>query len=769
MSDCATMGFRGATIALLITVGCVVSGLAHGAPALYTPGRTFNVSDHIVSTSVFHWYTSAGGQLSGPWRPLDGRSNWTGEPVWWQSQVKQMMAANIDTLWVHLIESMETQRVNLFKALNQLRAQGYDVPKVAPFLDPMITWDGQPLVNVATAAGKDEFVRHYIRFFQQYYSANQDQHADTYIQQINGKVVLDTWHVKHNLSNLSSLTRNDVESRLAAAFGQAHPVFNNGIRMVTTAVNAPTLSFADEKVVQFELHSYNYSYLYNGVRSVQLKGGYWDQNIRNPGYILPRDGGSHYRSAWNSINRSTVSRVYIESWNEYDEGSGIYAANPGAPYILPGSGNTSTDVWSSTNDPYEYIRTTAAGAAAFNDTPELDARVLWHSIPARMRPGTSVAAEVVVRNEGDLSWKGSLGFRFGQDRDLDPVVFAASDHSINDGTNEIPTYGGIFRGRPITFTTQVTSPAEVGTYLTHWGMARDGVGRFGEQIVVPVAVVVGDVPTPAAPTDAGVAQRSTSVKFNWVAVVDDISGIAGYNCQVGTAPGGSDVFNGYMGNVLTKTISGANGKTYYCQVQAVARDGCTSEWSASSDGITVDLTAPGAPGTPVDAGLYTDGTSLTFTWTAAHDADSGVTDYFCQIGTSPGSIDAFYGYVGNVLSKSVTVAPRRTYYCRVLAKDAAGNLGSWSASSDGIGVVDIASDSIAAAKTAPDGMWVGLPAASVSAVFSSHFYIQDEGGISGIRVTGSEQVQTGGRVRLYGSLGTIGGERVLNAEKVLGM
>ena len=65
-----------------------------------------------------------------------------------------------------------------------------------------------------------------------------------------------------------------------------------------------------------------------------MKPGYWDQNIRNPGSIpaarrwhtLPRgvDFGLVDRD-------SGLRHVNIESWNEYDEGSGIYAANPGPP------------------------------------------------------------------------------------------------------------------------------------------------------------------------------------------------------------------------------------------------------------------------------------------------------------------------------------------------------------------------------------------------------------------------------------------------------
>ena len=32
-----------------------------------------------------------------------------------------------------------------------------------------------------------------------------------------------------------------------------------------------------------------------------VKPGYWDQNIRNPGEFLPRNGGSHYTAAWSSV------------------------------------------------------------------------------------------------------------------------------------------------------------------------------------------------------------------------------------------------------------------------------------------------------------------------------------------------------------------------------------------------------------------------------------------------------------------------------------
>ena len=121
---------------------CFSCDLLNAQPTggLYTAKASFNLTNRVVSTSIFHWFISTGGQLSGPWRPLEGRVNWIGEPDFWKGQIKQMMMANIDMLYVHLIPSSEQQRINLFQALNQLRSEGYDVPKVSPFLDPMITW-----------------------------------------------------------------------------------------------------------------------------------------------------------------------------------------------------------------------------------------------------------------------------------------------------------------------------------------------------------------------------------------------------------------------------------------------------------------------------------------------------------------------------------------------------------------------------------------------------------------------------------------------------
>ena len=48
--------------------------VAQSPPSLYsTAPENFTTNSHVVSTDVFTWFTSDGGQVSGPWQPLEGR------------------------------------------------------------------------------------------------------------------------------------------------------------------------------------------------------------------------------------------------------------------------------------------------------------------------------------------------------------------------------------------------------------------------------------------------------------------------------------------------------------------------------------------------------------------------------------------------------------------------------------------------------------------------------------------------------------------------
>lgn len=490
---------------LAATVFLSGATFAAAAPGpLYTPSSSFNVNDKIVSTTVFHWFGATNGQLSGPWRPLEGRAAWDGEVPFWKRQIKDIMDANISVMYVHLMAdpAHEQRRVNLFQAAAELRSEGYNVPKIAPFLDPAVIWPSAspPTINLATQAGKTEFVNHYKRFYDQYFSVNTDAYADNYIAKINNKPVLNTWHIlPEQLANRTSLTRADVESRMSDDAWTYHAPFESGVYMVGTGLNNTYPTWADERLVQFETHDYFRAVTHNGVRTAQVKAGYWDQNIpeiyRSPDSFIPRAGGSNYANAWNTANNATnqslnLRRINVESWNEYDEGSGIFEGNPGPPYIDPANEDSNTDTWSNANNAREYIDRTAAGARAFNGIPDLNAQFLHETFPDKMYAGATHNVTVITRNEGDLQWTAAQNIKLGQQEFLPgETTFGAGRYLLDDTKDEIPKYGGIFRGRPKAFDINIVAPVASGNYTTHWSMLRENVAWFGEVLNVPIQVL----------------------------------------------------------------------------------------------------------------------------------------------------------------------------------------------------------------------------------------------------------------------------------------
>ena len=409
------------------------------------------------------------------------------------------------------------------------------MPKVAPFLDTNLSanhgWPNQAAgapVDLGTTTGKDDFVTVYSDFYKDYYSVNTDAYADSYIAQLSGRPLMSVWQLWssvspqpvppgmiQNVENSASLTRADVQSRLQSALGTTHPLFNNMSATGTFIIgscNGDQLSFRDEVLTQFESNGTYYNRATwdpVGLRASSVKPGFWNQNVTTggDGMFLPRAGGSNYTNAWTSAQNNRagyngVKHVNVESWNEYDEGSGIYAANTGAPYIAPGSGNTNTDTWSSATppDPYQYIKTTAAGARQFNDTADLGSTILYTNLPTAMGPGQTLTVQVVVRNDGDLSWTNAAGFKLGERSDTTMFNVGGCSSYDTDPNNEISQtqdygygsvqgYGGIFRGRPVTLNLTLTAPATFGTYTTHWQMEENGAW-FGQELTAqfPVAL-----------------------------------------------------------------------------------------------------------------------------------------------------------------------------------------------------------------------------------------------------------------------------------------
>ncbi len=468
-------------------------------PPIYTMGRQFTASDRWVGTHVFHWFMNYGGQIQGPWRPVEGRGKWTGEVPFWRDQIKDMMDSNIEVLYVHLWNGFHLQREQFFEALNQLRREGYDTPLVMPFLDPLIIWgENGETIEVASTAGKDEYVRWYNIWLDQYFRYNTDDTAHSRLVTLDGKFVLNTWHGNPDaIVNLSALSRQDVESRLIAYNADRFPAVNNGIYQIGTT-NGVAPSFSDELASQFSILAYEAYITHNGRRTVMLSPGNWDQNVRDPGLFLARDGGVHYEDVWDDLLAEVaggggppIRHLFLKSWNEYDEGTGLFASDPGPPHIAPSNTGGNNDVFSTTDNPREYIDTTYTKASQFNNHAARDSRFLWSDFPTSLSAGEAASVNLLVRNEGNQKWSGASGIRLSET--VNGHAWGPATTPIDAVANEVSRYGGVFRGRPVLFEVDVTAPQAPGVHAAEYAMTGGNGAAFGETFTFQAAVGEDDV------------------------------------------------------------------------------------------------------------------------------------------------------------------------------------------------------------------------------------------------------------------------------------
>jgi hypothetical protein len=198
--------------------------------------------------------------------------------------------------------------------------------------------------------------------------------------------------------------------------------------------------------------------------------------------------------------------------------------------------------------------------------------------------------------------------------------------------------------------------------------------------------------------------------------------------RVGTSSGAGDVLDTVRVDVEHYNLTGvSDGKTYYAQLRAVDVAGNVGPWSTPSDGITVDLTAPGSV-TVSDEGKWLARTYSTWTWMTATDATSGVLRYHVEVGTSKGSSDVLSDGISLLASLVLTnLVDGKSYYCHVRAQDAAGNLGAWSEWTDGIWV-DVT------APTTPSVSDPGVYSTKASIAFTWTASTDATSGVAGYRV-----------------------------------
>lgn len=144
--------------------------------------------------------------------------------------------------------------------------------------------------------------------------------------------------------------------------------------------------------------------------------------------------------------------------------------------------------------------------------------------------------------------------------------------------------------------------------------------------------------SPTTPT-ATVALDAATLAWTLGGAADAETGIAGYRLQVGTTPGGSDVFNDFVGRTLSHTLADLglrDGTPLYARVTAVNGLGLEGAYSPSSTPFTVNL--------PTFEGTVLDNPQLTFKT------------------VGPWTVDTFDASLGGSSARSAAIGhDKRTY------------------------------------------------------------------------------------------------------------
>lgn len=167
-----------------------------------------------------------------------------------------------------------------------------------------------------------------------------------------------------------------------------------------------------------------------------------------------------------------------------------------------------------------------------------------------------------------------------------------------DGLEEIESHSGQVNAGDYWINGTTFGPATLPNSMRYdgsiTGMGVKNISVPGALVTFDVSQVVDPTPPTGRPSTPLATTDQDSMTFTWTqgTAADAESGISGYRLQVGTTAGGSDTFNGPVGDVLTKTITDLgmkDGVPLYAQVAALNGTSLSGAWSSASAPLAVAL------------------------------------------------------------------------------------------------------------------------------------------------------------------------------------
>lgn len=438
-------------------------------PGLVTPAP----EERWAGPVVFHWFglPPSPGQFQAVWLPLEGRSAWNGSVAFWTKQERDIIDAGFNFIFFQVASGWEPEMQNHLQANKALLDQGQWAPKIAPEFASE-SWDCYYCPkDFRTEAGKNASYQVIRNFFNLYFDVLPRERLVT----VSGRVLIFLWYVP-GCEDADPGIFSYLNGRLMQDFG-------------FTAYWTTHTCWAGYQPDEV-------NYLFNGVepfklgssRNADLMPGAWRPDDSYPPFVfLARNAGEPYRAAWDQVlaSRDALDRVYVESWNEYTEGTGLFEAQPMTHTV--GDGHPTTvdlstcwdnpchpieynDTWGS--DPRLYIKISALSAARFLGRLN-DAAFVAQAVPSEMYAGRTYSVSVVMRNTGTSTWSRTTDFQLGSQDPRDNASWGPSRIELENGELIAPA-------QTKTFKFEVRAPPSAGTYVFRWGMLQENVGEFGE-------------------------------------------------------------------------------------------------------------------------------------------------------------------------------------------------------------------------------------------------------------------------------------------------
>ena len=219
--------------------------------------------------------------------------------------------------------------------------------------------------------------------------------------------------------------------------------------------------------------------------------------------------------------------------------------------------------------------------------------------------------------------------------------------------------------------------------------AEDAAGNISTASNEASAVVTGDTQAPSTPSNLNGTGSLSSVALSWLGSTDNV-GVTRYNLHRGTTAG----FTPSAANRIAQPTgtsfndTGLAAGTYYYRVTAEDAAGNVSALSNEASAVvTGDTQAPTTPANLAGAGSFS---SVALTWSASTD-NVAVTRYNLHRSTTAGFTPSAANRIAQPTGTSYSdagLAPG-TYYYRVTAEDAAGNISTASNEASAIVTGDV--------------------------------------------------------------------------------